>query len=229
MHIQYRHSSDLGRAHPQFVTIGACCQVIYACGQPLSQPPVGHHRLRRQQTAEVVQVRQAQDFGEPVVQASCGPDSPPSRAGSRTRPLPCRRTDWTVSLAASPKIARTSKTGNSSKSTFFMATQPPLVLVRWARIVSIPRLEFSQTASAFSVDSSSTVTGHQTLESTPRVSTHGDNPVGVQAQAFGDEESPCFRPQLVPKGLSFDQGEELTKGAKNESGSALKYRRCLVS
>ena len=38
--------------------------------------------------------------------------------------------------------------------------------MRWAKAVSKPRLELSQMASAFSIDSSSMRTGHHTLDST---------------------------------------------------------------
>ena len=63
-----------------------------------------------------------------------------------------------------------------------MATQPPLVLVRWARMVNVPRVEFSQTASAFSLGTSSTWMGHQTLDST-LVSDHMETTLVVSNQS----------------------------------------------
>ena len=101
------------------------------------------------------------------------PSSSDRRAGQRAIRGRRSNSSWaTLSnslarrLSCEDVMRRRSRTGRSSRSAFLMATQPPLVLVLWARIVNRPRLEFSQTTSAFSVDTSSTRTGHHTLDST---------------------------------------------------------------
>ena len=79
---------------------------------------------------------------------------------------------------------RVSKTGSSSKSAFFMATHPPLVLVLWARMVNKPKEGVEPGGEGFLNCHVSNSNGPPYVGEHSRLRPHSDNPRWFPARAF---------------------------------------------